>query len=135
MLWSLARLGRKTTATSTFLEAVTRRVLGGELRRCSMTTVANLAWAYATLGVLGKGGHMGICCGKKRCYSEVAIIDVECILVDRLVLIFKRTFNQLLQGGIAFWIFFPLRLMASPNMQLIGGSIADVFTYCRVTSI
>lgn len=65
-----------------------------------MTTVANLAWAYATLGVLGKGGHMGICCGKKRCYSEVAIIDVECILVDRLVLIFKRTFNQLLQGGI-----------------------------------
>lgn len=112
-----------------------------------MTTVANLAWAYAMLGVLGKGGHMGICCGKKRCYSEVAIIDVECILVDRLVLIFKRTFNQLLQGGIAFWIFFPdpggiafwdffpLRLMASPNMQLIGGSIADVFTYCRVTSI
>ena len=102
-----------------------------------MTTVANLAWAYATLGVLGEGEKTGICCGKKCVIVKLLTLMLSAfwLIVDRLVLIFKRTFNQLLQGGIAFWDFFPLRLMASPNMQLIGGSIADVFTYCRVSSI
>ena len=63
----------------------------GESREESLGDVAWPRWRtwlgpmrrWVSWGTVNLYGN--ICCGKKRCYSEVANIDVECILVDRLV--------------------------------------------------
>eukprot|EP00435_Cladocopium_sp_Y103_P001296 s2919_g1.t1 len=54
-LWSMARLAVPPQHAAALLDAAVARVTdgGASLRRCSTATVANLAWAYATLGTLG----------------------------------------------------------------------------------